>query len=237
MIKKDRKFIKLSIAIKEIIDDFRSYPEQYDLFAKVYSFLAGGEAIAGEEECPPMGIKYGGIWYQPGNMKERTFYNLHKFEDLLTKAFSSKNLTGEDIIKLYKTVMGVNAYADKDPGRNVGIWVETEMEKFKCIQCGHCCLNLYDAYSTTAYEEDLVRWEDEGRRDILEYIVDADLWISHRTGEEVTRCPWLRKLPRKEKYICRIHDTKPRHCKDYPKSKKHALRTGCKGFSLKINCR
>jgi len=76
----------------------------------------------------------------------------------------------------------------------------------------------------------MVRWEKEGRWDILDYIVVTDLWISPRTSADVMRCPWLRKISGKEKYRCRIHDTKPRHCRDYPKSKKHALMTGCKGF-------
>ena len=50
------------------------------------------------------------------------------------------------------------------------------------------------------------------------------------TGEDVKRCPWLRKLPNQEKFICRIHDVKPEHCRAYPKSMKHALKTGCRGF-------
>jgi len=80
MIRKDKKFLSFSQAIKEILDDFRSDPKQYDLFASVYSFLVGGKAIPGEEECPPMGIKYGGICHQPGNLKEKKFYNWHEFE-------------------------------------------------------------------------------------------------------------------------------------------------------------
>ncbi len=56
MIKMDKKFISFSQAMQEILDDFKSEPKQYDLFAKVYSFLAGGEAITGEEKCPPFGI-------------------------------------------------------------------------------------------------------------------------------------------------------------------------------------
>jgi hypothetical protein len=165
-------------------------------------------------------------------LKEGIFYNWHEFDDLLTRAFFSKLPSAQNIIKLYRVVMGLNAYIGSGPGKKTGFWVETEMEKYQCIQCGHCCLDLYDAFCTSAYEEDLVRWEEEGRWDILDYIVWADLWISPRTGKEVNRCPWLRKLPNKDKYICRIHDTKPKHSRDYPKSKKHALRTGCKGFSL-----
>ena len=26
------------------------------------------------------------------------------------------------------------------------------------------------------------------------------------TGDDVKRCPWLRKLPDQDKYICRIHE-------------------------------
>ena len=58
----------------------------------------------------------------------------------------------------------------------------------------------------------------------------ADIWFSPTTGEETARCPWLRKLPNKDIYKCRIHETKPPHCRNFPKSKKHALTTGCKGF-------
>ena len=58
----------------------------------------------------------------------------------------------------------------------------------------------------------------------------ADIWFSPKTGEEASRCPWLRKLPNKDIYTCRIHETKPLHCRNFPKSKKHALTTGCKGF-------
>ena len=230
MTKKEKKFISFSKAIQEILDDSRLDPKQYDLFAKVYVSLAGGEAIPGEEECPPFGFKYGGIWYRPDFSKEKVFHSLQEFHDLLVQAFISKSPSNEDVSKIYRTVMGVKAYVGNGPGVDAGIWVETEMENFRCIQCGQCCLELSDAYSTTAYEEDMDRWEKERRWDILDYVVGSDLWISPRTGQDVTRCPWLRKLPKKNEYICRIHNTKPRQCRDYPKSKKHALQTGCRGF-------
>ncbi len=109
---------------------------------------------------------------------------------------------------------------------------------FKCEQCGNCCLNLYDAFATCATEEDIQLWRKEGREDILEWVDPIsvgsgefvyDIWISPKTGEDVERCPWLRKVS-KNKYICGIHDVKPKHCREYPRSKRHAEETGCKGF-------
>ena len=110
---------------------------------------------------------------------------------------------------------------------------------FKCRQCGHCCLNLTGAFEACASEDDILLWEAHGREDILEW-VDViplgedhrvyDIWVNPRTGEDVTRCPWLRKLPRQNKYICRIHEVKPEHCLEYPLSRDHAERTGCPGF-------
>jgi len=57
-----------------------------------------------------------------------------------------------------------------------------------------------------------------------------DIWISPKTGDDVSRWPWLRKLPKQDKYICRIHDLKPEHCIKYPKSREHDEKTGCRGF-------
>ena len=82
-------------------------------------------------------------------------------------------------------------------------------------------------------------WRDNARDDILAWVDPIglgngvyvyDLWINPKTGGDVARCPWLRKLPGKDKYICKIHEVKPRVCREYPKSKGHAERTGCKGF-------
>ncbi|MCF6290043.1 MAG: YkgJ family cysteine cluster protein [Desulfobacterales bacterium] len=110
---------------------------------------------------------------------------------------------------------------------------------FNCKQCGHCCLNLSGAIDVCATEEDIRRWEENDRADILAW-VDVisigeghqvyDIWVSPTTGDDVARCPWLRKLPGKNKYICRIQDMKPEHCRNYPLSREHAENTGCPGF-------
>lgn len=111
-------------------------------------------------------------------------------------------------------------------------------EGFVCKQCGHCCISLPDAYGCNAYEEDIDRWELEDRFDILKWVeahytkegelIYADLWISPYDGEEVDKCPWLRK--KGKRYYCKIHDTKPYHCAAFPKDKEHAKGCGCRGY-------
>jgi hypothetical protein len=44
------------------------------------------------------------------------------------------------------------------------------LKKFKCKQCGNCCLNLSDAFQTSVSDEDVAMWETEGRFDILEWV-------------------------------------------------------------------
>jgi Fe-S-cluster containining protein len=117
--------------------------------------------------------------------------------------------------------------------------VEEDILEFTCKQCGHCCLNLSGAIDVCVTEEDVRRWEENDRADILAW-VDVislgeghqvyDIWISPTTGDDVARCPWLRKLPGENKYICRIQDMKPEHCRNYPLSREHAEDTGCPGF-------
>ena len=226
----DKKFLKPSQALEEIIDEFRHDP-QYDIFAEVYSSLVGGKTIVGKnEDTSFMGLIRDGIWHQPENSEEKKFYSHHDYDDLLTYAFSAKKPSVQQVVEIYIKATGLKASIGSDAEGNTGIWVETEMEKFRCIQCGHCCLYLSGAIHTCAEEEDVERWESEGRDDILSYIEVGDLWIDPETGDDVLRCPWLIKRPNKNKYICRIHETKPKHCRDFPTSKKHALRSGCKGF-------
>jgi Fe-S-cluster containining protein len=109
---------------------------------------------------------------------------------------------------------------------------------FHCRQCGHCCMNLSDAFATCATEADVRRWAAAGREDILARVEPIvlgearvyDIWVNPKTGEDVSRCPWLRKVRSAELYVCRIHDLKPDHCRRYPRSRKHAAETGCPGY-------
>ena len=172
-----------------------------------------------------------GLWitYQGS---EKFYYGTDLVEFFLD-LLNSK--AAETVSEVYSGIEWVKASVAKHPKTGViGLLVETEMEKFKCVQCGHCCFELSGAYQTSVPDSDVKRWRREQRFDILEWVGPFEgmdeIWISPKTGEYVNRCPWLRKLPKQNKYICRIHETKPEHCRNFPKSKRHALDCGCKGF-------
>ncbi len=43
----------------------------------------------------------------------------------------------------------------------------------------------------------------------------------------MVRCPWLKKLPNQEKYICRIYDDRPKDCKYYPVTINQMVKDEC----------
>ena len=40
--------------------------------------------------------------------------------------------------------------------------------------------------------------------------------MNPETGEQLERCPWLRKAPDQNKYLCDIYFDRPDDCKYYP---------------------
>ena len=112
-------------------------------------------------------------------------------------------------------------------------------EDFHCKQCGACCKTPSNAFSICANEEDVQLWEKEKREDILDWVESIKvrggeyvhtIWVDPAKKLDVTRCPWLKKLPFQNKYMCQIHDAKPARCMQFPKSKKDTEEIDCKGF-------
>jgi len=115
----------------------------------------------------------------------------------------------------------------------------TMSQSFSCRCCGHCCRNLPDAYNGCVSDADLRRWLERGRVDLTARVQTLDLgpnnklhlaWIDPETGDNVERCPWLRRRPDRKGYLCAINDIKPDHCRAYPEHRKHATATGCNGY-------
>ena len=91
-----------------------------------------------------------------------------------------------------------------------------------CTNCGRCCTNSNYMGSLMADGEDILRWQREGRDDILRFAAIlgdrddpyADLWIDEN-GNERERCPFVRKLKGQSRYLCTIYDTRPQVCRNY----------------------
>mgnify|MGYP003633574301 FL=1 len=128
--------------------------------------------------------------------------------------------------------------------REAGLLADEETkdrENFNCTGCGKCC--TYGPYMKTmsADEEDLQRWEDEGRQDILDTADiffwggredrTADLWMDPKTGEERDSdiCPWVKKVG-KDNWHCTIHELRPNVCRSYPVSKEQRDELECPGL-------
>lgn len=47
------------------------------------------------------------------------------------------------------------------------------------------------------------------------------------TGEQLEQCPWLRKEPNEDKYLCAIYFDRPDDCKSYPVSIDQMVKDGC----------
>jgi Fe-S-cluster containining protein len=111
--------------------------------------------------------------------------------------------------------------------------------EFKCRGCGHCCLELIDAYNGCVSDGDMLRWKKQHRTDLLVWVQTLDLgpgnrlhtaWIDPESGEDVERCPWLLDRIDAGGYLCGIEATKPEHCRAYPEHRSHAETTGCPGY-------
>ena len=134
--------------------------------------------------------------------------------------------------------------------REAGLLADEEAkdrENFNCTGCGKCC--TYGPYMATmsAGEEDLQRWEDAGRQDILDTADifswktghlwgdgegrTADLWMDPKTGEERDSdiCPWVKKVG-KDNCHGTIHEFRPNVCRNYPVSKEQRDEFECPGF-------
>jgi len=84
----------------------------------------------------------------------------------------------------------------------------------------------YGGGGLSASASEIDRWETN-RPEIARYVSGGKIWISPVTGEQMVRCPWLRKLPGQDTYICRIYFDRPDDCRYYPVSIDDMVRDEC----------
>lgn len=107
-----------------------------------------------------------------------------------------------------------------------------ESGRFKCKQCGRCCLATDHVDISN---EDIKVWGRVRRMDLFsrEMIAEWDYFGASGLfrNQLSCRCPFLRKEKNNNSYYCKIHDIKPIFCRQFPKSKKHAQEfCNCPGY-------
>jgi hypothetical protein len=205
MHKKHLRFVSISEAVSELKNtlSMQSELQQRDEIEPLLGWLEDLEIRKDTRKVHPLEfVRRKGLWikFQDGG-SEKFYYGIELVE-LFSDLLSTKSV--ETVSKMYSEIQWVKTSVAKHPKTNAtGLLIETEMEKFKCVQCGHCCMNLSDAYQTSVPDADVKRWKRENRIDILEWVDTFgglnDVWISPKTNEAASRCPWLRKLQKKEK--------------------------------------
>lgn len=83
-----------------------------------------------------------------------------------------------------------------------------------CNSCGKCCTKYSDGgLSVTA--DEIALWEIFNP-ELMDYVKDGKIWMHPQKGNQLTLCPWLRKVPNKNMYTCDIYEDRPDDCKFYP---------------------
>lgn len=218
-------------ALRAISFDLHSYGPQEELFCSL--FVALGEAGA------RLGAQGGSTGVLIGSsVHEERFIPMAAVPERLCALLLESEPTASRLAQICSMVFETPArslYSPEGPGETIEL--DTGMEFFACTRCGHCCLRLevHDDCS----ELDVERWRVQGREDILRYVAVEEapegrryrIWKRPGTPFFMESCPFLRRVPGDRAFYCAINDVKPDVCRAYPGLRKHAMMTGCKGFS------
>jgi Fe-S-cluster containining protein len=227
--------LRIFLSRKEILAairaDFHQYAPQTLLFLELFPLVFGERAVIS-------GTSYGEhLWMAERGQKMFQISPLDlgiRLCDELEQTRPPLEVLAAVCRRVFRTVAQPGG---SDRSGEPGIWLLTDMEDFSCRQCGHCCRNL-DYYDQLT-EADYNRWQELGRTDILKTVRRVKMandtfayrmWERTGSGQTVSPCPWLHKIPTQNRWDCRIHEVRPEICRQYPGSRKHAEMTGCPGF-------
>jgi Fe-S-cluster containining protein len=227
-------FLSLDEAVEAIQIDFRQYAPQWMLFSAVLKLISQEKAYIAAEPAN------NGAWLREARRPAMRWLDGPALIDYMCQAIAATHWTPERLASVCSRVFQNRAVVDSDTRSGaMGIRIRTGMEAFACSQCGRCCRNL--DYHSELTAEDFDRWNALGRQDILNWVgvFNADggkkrsyrIWMTPGTRKLARTCPFLKKVPAENRWICAIHDVKPAICRHYPVSRKHATMTGCPGFT------
>lgn len=232
---RDHLFLSLREAHLALCFDFRHYEPQLLLFCELIRLMSDGTTLFRRE------ADKNGLWIsQPGRRKMRWIEGFELVE-YMCQEVSDEDLSPDMLAAICSRVFRTRATPAEHPDtEETGIRIDTGMESFRCRQCGQCCRNL--DYRDALTEEDVKRLEAIGRHDVLVRVGKFKpqegkpiyrIWMTPGKLELEEECPFLKKIPTENRWVCMIHDVKPTICRQYPVSRKHANMTGCPGFDNK----
>ncbi len=228
----DHIFLTVPEILESIQIDLKQYPAQTTLFRKLVPILCNGNGFVVENGL------HEGVWIKKGRKSKPRRLRDDILGDFICRKISSSPVGLSTLSEICQLIFWVKTWQGVHPETGEpGIWLDTEMQNFSCTQCGRCCKTL--RYHNECRKEDVTRWRAAGREDILKWVrvmnpgktgEHFSIWIDPATKKRASICPWLKK-ELDGSYHCRIHETKPFVCHQYPGTRKHAVMTECEGFS------
>ena len=100
-----------------------------------------------------------------------------------------------------------------------------------CNQCGKCCTR-YGNGGLSVTADEIQSW-DIFKPDLYRYVRNGEIWMHPETGEQLSVCPWLEKLPNEEKYGCKIYYDRPNDCRYYPVTIEQMRSDDCEMLELR----
>jgi Fe-S-cluster containining protein len=219
-------------AIQAIIADFRQYGPQIMLFSGILPLITQSRIHLKREP------EKNGAWAIKPGTSHMKWLGGPELVDYMCDTISQTQWHPDLLAAACSRVFQTRATPDIDTASGeTGVRIETQMERFVCRKCGHCCRFL--EYHNEVTTEDVAIWKRSGRNDILKWVHEIrcegqpeeyQAWVVPETQKESETCPFIEKKPSTEQWTCRIHDAKPTICRQYPLNHKHAIMTGCRGF-------
>jgi hypothetical protein len=228
---KDRIFLTPGEVLRAVRIDFKQYGPQFHLFQELCPIVTEKRMIVAKNE------KNECVLIKRGKKLKKILISEQDLGDFLFAILNENRYPLPVMAEICRRVFETRADPGTHPasGRD-GIWIDTEMERFQCVQCGVCCRKLL--YHNDCTQEDYRRWKALGRTDILDRVMlitsggkitGYRIWVEPGTTRLYPQCPWMVEAGSKNRYKCRIQDVKPEICTHYPYTRKHAVMTGCKG--------
>lgn len=219
-------------AIEAICLDLQRYGPQTMLCAELLRVAFNDDSVVKRDPAR------NGLWVRSARQSNMRYLDGAALIDHVCTALDKALLSPQQIAALCRRVFqtSVQVMSPNGPG-SAQIRIATGIKGFRCRLCGRCCRDL--DYHKEVTPADVAIWKAQGRNDILEWVgvtkghnqeTTYQIWVIPGTNRFAEVCPFLKRGPANEQWVCAIQESKPEICRQYPFSRKHGVMTGCAGF-------